>query len=355
VIKTEVTTELLRPITEAFDGVLEGDLLVGFKYHADVLDHLERHGHFGALRGTVQDFVIAVEESHGLLVTPEIRDKDAAGAALLLAELAALQRAKGETLLDYLDDLYVRYGYYANLGTSMVMTGAEGTVQIQAIQQGLRQQPPTAVAGWEVTQHVDHWDETGRHGRFLSETDRASRNVLVFRLENGARVLVRPSGTEPKNKVYIEVPAPPVGRQAGREALARCKADTDAVAQRIADDFTRQMLVLINVHLPDYALRISGLVPLDKRLDFVEHFMPGMEKRAAALYHGTTSQKEVSDWIDTYLASYGKDARGLVREAMTAYVCTEREQAERRGGTDAFQRLQHLKAMESAFFTPAMV
>src|SRR5215468_2019848 len=235
----------------------------------------------------------------------------------------------------------------------MVMTGAEGTVQIQAIQQGLRRQPPTAVAGWAVTQHVDHWDEAGQHGRFVSSTDKASRNVLVFRLTNGARVVVRPSGTEPKNKVYIEVPAPPVGRQTGREALARCKADTDTVAQRIADDFTRQMLALINVHLQDYALRISGLVPLDKRLDFVEHFMPGLEERAVALSHGTTSQKEVSDWIDTHLVSYGKDARGLVREAMTAYVRTEREQAERRGGTDGFQRLQHLKAMESAFFTPA--
>jgi hypothetical protein len=98
---------------------------------------------------------------------------------------------------------------------------------------------------------------------------------------------------------------------------------------------------------------ISGLVPLDKRLDFVEHFMPGLEQRAAALYHGATSQAEVSDWIDTHLASYGKDARGLVREAITAYVSTEREQAERRGGTDAFQRLQHLKAMENALCTPA--
>ena len=104
-----------------------------------MLDQLERHGHFGAVQGRLDDFVIAVEESHGLLVTPEIRDKDAAGAALLLAELAALQRHQGETLLDYLDDIYMRYGYYANLGTSMVMTGAEGTVQIQAIQQGLRE------------------------------------------------------------------------------------------------------------------------------------------------------------------------------------------------------------------------
>ena len=355
VIKTEVTTELLRPITEAFDGVLVGDLLVGFKYHADVLDHLEHHGHFGTLQGTVQDFVIAVEESHGLLVTPEIRDKDAAGAALLLAELAASQRARGATLLDYLDDLYMRYGYYANLGTSMVMTGAEGTAQIQAIQQGLRQQPPTAVAGWEVTQQVDHWDETGPRGRFLSETDRASRNVLAFRLGNGARVLVRPSGTEPKNKVYIEVPTPPLGRQAGRAALARCKADTDAVAQRIADDFTRQMLGLINVHLPDYALRISGLVPLDKRLDFVEHFIPGLEECVAALGHRSSTQEDVSHWIDAQLASYGKDARGLVREAVAAYVCAEREQAERRGGSDAFRRLQRLQAMESAFCTPVAV
>jgi len=355
VIKTEVTTELLRPITEAFDGVLMGDLLVGFKYHANVLDHLERYGHFGTLQGTLDDFVIAVEESHGLLVTPEIRDKDAAGAALLLAELAALQRHKGETLLDYLDDLYMRYGYYANLGTSMVMTGAEGTVQIQAIQQGLRQQPATAVAGLAVTQYVDHWDETGPHGRFVSETDKASRNVLVFRLENGARVLVRPSGTEPKNKVYIEVPTPAVGRQAGREALARCKADTDAMAQRIADDFTRQMLAIIDVHLPGYALRISGLVPLDKRLDFVKRFIPGLEERAAALCHGSTTHEAVSGWIDTVLASYGKDARGLVREAVTAYLHTERQQAERLGGQDAFRRQQQLKAMEHAFFTPATV
>ncbi|MBM3225691.1 MAG: hypothetical protein FJZ47_18090, partial [Candidatus Tectomicrobia bacterium] len=350
VVKTEVTTELLRPITEAFDGTLVGDLLVGFKYHADVLEQLERHGHFDTFAGTLEDFVIAVEESHGLLVTSAIRDKDAAGAALLLAELAAQQRQRGATLLDYLDDIYRRYGYYANLGTSMVMTGAEGTAQIQAIQEGLRQQPPTTVAGLHVTQHVDHWDETGRHGCFKSGTDKASRNVLVFRLDNGARVLVRPSGTEPKNKVYIEVPAAPVGLQAGPQALEHCKVETDALAQRMADDFTRQMLAIIGVELPAYALRISGLVPLDKRLDFVEHFIPGLEAQTARLGHGDTTQAEMTRWIDTQLASYGKDARGLVREAMLLYLTTEQAQSASLSGEEAFQRQQQLKAMESAFF-----
>lgn len=349
VIKTEVTTELLRPITEAFDGVLVGDLLVGFKYHAHVLDQLERHGHYGALVGTLNDFVVAVEESHGLLVTPDIRDKDAAGAALLLAELASQQREHGATLLDYLDDLYMHYGYYANLGTSMVMTGAEGTAQIQAIQQGLRHQPPTSLAGLAVTQRRDHWDPSGIYGPFLSDTDRASRNVLVFRLENGARVLVRPSGTEPKNKVYIEVPAPPVGRQAGHAALTQCQQTTQELAQRIADDFTRQMLTMIGVSLPEYALRISGLVPLDKRLDFVEHFVPGLEERASAMAQGSLTQAAVSQWIDAHLASYGKDARGLVRDALASYLRTERQAADQGRDPSTPQRLQCLQAMETVF------
>ena len=110
VIKTEVTTGLLRPITAHFGGTLIGELLVGFKYHANVLDCLGTAGHFGPVSATIDDFIIGVEESHGLLVTPEIRDKDAAGAAILLAELAAIQRQQGATLLDYLDALYKRYG-----------------------------------------------------------------------------------------------------------------------------------------------------------------------------------------------------------------------------------------------------
>lgn len=350
VIKTEVTTELLRPITEHFGGVLIGDLLVGFKYHADVLDRLETFACFGSVQAHLDDFVVAVEESHGILVTPEIRDKDAAGAAILLAELAALQRQKDAALLDYLDDIYKRYGYYGNLLTSMVMTGAEGLEYIEKIQQHMRQAPPTQVADWPVTTWVDHWDEAGMHGPFKSDTDRASRNMLTFRLANGARVIIRPSGTEPKNKIYIEVPAPPLGVQASRAALAQSKAETDQVAQRIADDFTRQMLAVIGVELPDYALRLSGLLPLDKRLDFVEQFMPQLERRIAACCAGAASRPEVDQWIDTHLASYGQDARGLVRDALRAYVAAERAELASATAALAAQRRQHLDTIEQVFF-----
>ena len=352
VIKTEVTTELLRPITARFGGALIGDLLVGIKYHANVLHQIERHRSYGGVDFTLADFIIAVEESHGILVTPDIRDKDAAGAALLLSELAALQAHEGRVLLDYLDDIYRRYGYFANLGASMVMSGAEGASRIQHIQQTLRSNPPGELDGWEVTRAVDHWDETGVHGPLLSDTDRAARNVLVYRLGNGARVIIRPSGTEPKNKVYVEVPAPPLGVEAGDDELASTKMATDGLARRLADDFTRQMLAAVDVELPDYALRISDLVPLDRRLDFVERFVPDFEQRALACARGQDRPESASEWIDERLAPYGKDARALVGDAMTAYLQTERRRAENIGNAAALQRRQCLDVMETVFFGP---
>lgn len=352
VIKTEVTTELLRPITTHFGGTLIGDLLVGIKYHANVLHQIEQRQRYGSVTATLDDFIIAAEESHGILVTPDVRDKDAAGAALLLSELAAWQRRQGRVLLDYLDDIYKRYGYFANLGASMVMTGAEGAGRIQHIQDALRHHPPAEVAGWEVTRVVDHWDEAGVHGPLLSETDRAARNVLVYQLANGARVVIRPSGTEPKNKLYLEVPTSPLGIEAGDDELMRSKTATNALAQRLADDFTRRMLATIGVELPDYALRISALVPLDKRLDFVERFMPGLEERALACVQGQGTPETVSRWIDERLVSYGKDARGLVGEAVEAYLHAERQQIEGVTGADVLRRQQRLDAMESIFFGP---
>src|SRR5262249_51264051 len=105
VITTEVTTRLVTRIARHFKAQVVNDLLVGFKYHADVLWHLEHEGFYEDVRGTPEDFIIASEESHGILVTPKIRDKDSAGAALLLAELALDQKRQGRTVLHYLETL----------------------------------------------------------------------------------------------------------------------------------------------------------------------------------------------------------------------------------------------------------
>jgi phosphoglucomutase len=336
VIKTEVTTELLRAITREFGGYIIGDLLVGFKYHADVLHHLETEGRYKDLQATLDDFVIAVEESHGVLVTHHLRDKDAAGPAILLAELAARLGAQNRTLADYLDDIYLRYGYHANHVSSMVMSGAEGTSNIATIQSALRRNPPRAIAGFMVTEIVDHQSESVR-GPKLSETDWASRDVLVFKLGDTARAIVRPSGTEPKNKAYVEVRSEPLGARAGAQALAGKKAETNAIAQRIADDFTLHMLRIIGIELPAYALRISGLVPLDRRTSFSREFIPGLEERAS---NGELSDEAVGQWIDQGLRSYGEDARGLVRDAVRTYVEQERKGA----GADRMKCLDRIAA-----------
>jgi hypothetical protein len=286
------------------------------------------------------------------LVTPELRDKDAAGAAVLLAEAAAMQRARGLTLVDYLDDIYLRYGYYANVLVSMVMAGAEGVRDIDKIQTVLRQSPPERIADWKVVETVDHQDQDGVHGPILSETDRAARNVLVFKLENGARVIIRPSGTEPKNKTYIEVPSAPLGAGTDRQTLSRKKTEVAAVAQRIADDFTRQMLNVIGVELPPYALRISGLVPLEKRIAFARDFVPALESRVYALCRGQASQEELSKWIDSSLRSYGEDARGLVAAAIHAYVESERSNVAPIDYDQRRERFECLGKLAEFFPTP---
>src|SRR5262249_41103397 len=120
VIKTEVTTSLVTRIARHFRVQTVDNLLVGFKYIAEVFRQLEETGAYEDVRGTPEDLVIACEESHGILVTPYIRDKDAAGAALLLAELALEQRRHNRTVLDSLNGLYRQFGYFRNDGFPVV-------------------------------------------------------------------------------------------------------------------------------------------------------------------------------------------------------------------------------------------
>jgi phosphoglucomutase/phosphomannomutase len=245
VITTEVTTGQLTRIARHFKVQIVNNLLVGFKYHADVLWHLEKDGAYEDVRGTPEDLVIAAEESHGILVTPKIRDKDAGGAALLMAELVLDQKRKALTALDLLDHINKQFGYYRNLGVTVAMTGLQGKQDMARMLDALRSSPPKQIAGLDVTAFEDLRDEEGRLGPLRGATDAASRNVLIFRLGERARVVLRPSGTEPKAKTYIEAASAPFVPGTTLDAWQRTCREVDELAQRLGDDFQRLALRLI--------------------------------------------------------------------------------------------------------------
>jgi phosphoglucomutase len=255
VIKTEVTTGLVTRIARHFKAQVVEDLLVGFKYIADVLWHLEMEGVYGDVRGTPEDFVIGVEESHGILVTPKIRDKDAAGAALLLADLALDQKRQGRNVLDYLEALYRQFGYVKNEGVPVVMTGILGKRNMTRMLDALRAAPPREVAGLAVTSFEDLRDEQGRFGPAKGATDLASRNVLVFHLGERARIVFRPSGTEPKAKSYLEVCSGPCPPGTPAETWRRTCREVDELCARLAADFLRQALALIGMTPAEAGIR----------------------------------------------------------------------------------------------------
>ena len=248
VVSTEVTTGMIGRIGRDFNAHVVDDLLVGFKYHADVLHQLDATGGYGDYRGRTDDFVIASEESHGILATAGLRDKDSACAALLMAEAALDQKRQGRTLVDYLDDLSRRYGYFRNEVLNIVMTGLEGKQNMARMLDALRANPPKAIGGLAVTGFEDLRDEAGRMGPFKGDTDRAARNLLVFRLADGpltAKVSLRPSGTEPKAKAYIEVASPKRGATTpDAEWASQCKR-VDERIQQLATAFLGMALATV--------------------------------------------------------------------------------------------------------------
>lgn len=250
VIKTEVTSGQVTRIAREFGCQVVDNLLVGFKYIADVLWQLEQSGCYEDVRGSPADFVIASEESHGILVTPHIRDKDAAGAALLLAELVLDQKRKGRTVLDYLDMLARRFGYFHNEVQSLNMTGIQGRQDMARMLDRLRATPPTVIGGLEVTGFEDLRDPEGRLGPLKGATDAAARNFLIFRLGERGRVALRPSGTEPKAKVYVETCSAPRRPHDSDSAWSRTCREVDELAQRVAADFVRQALALAGLPAP---------------------------------------------------------------------------------------------------------
>lgn len=308
VVRTEVTTSLFDTIAEAAGASTVSDLMVGCKYIARVIEQLEAKGELGR-------YLMGTEESHGFLLTPHIRDKDGAGVGLLLAQLAAREAAGGGSLVTYLEGLYARYGYVYNTQLPLVMRGAAGRARIVGLQQELRQAPPTAIGGFEVEEFLDRQDPQGPLGPIVSETDRASRDVLVFHLAGGHRVIIRPSGTEPKTKIYMEIRGEALGAGASPEALSAEGARCADIARRVGADFVDQALGTIGMKLPPAALFINGLVEVGDRLDFIEAVLPELRSRA-----GKDAPAALRAWLDGRIKGYGKDARELVRAGFEAWL-----------------------------------
>ena len=195
-LKTIVTTEMARKVAET-NGVKCFDTFTGFKFMAEKKNKLEESG-----EGKV---IFSYEESYGYMLGDYVRDKDAVTAALLLTEMAAWYAGQGMTLYDALQKCYEKYGYYGEKTLNLVMPGLDGLKKMADLMAGLRAEPPAELSGVKVLQRKDYKDgsvvdaATGER----SSMELSGSNVLRYELADGTSVIVRPSGTEPKVKVYI--------------------------------------------------------------------------------------------------------------------------------------------------------
>jgi phosphoglucomutase len=227
-VKTFVTTELQHAIADGF-GVGIVDTLTGFKYIASKLRKYEdaipaaKKGDYRALSQEQtralrleysRFFVFGGEESYGYLGSDAVRDKDANGATLMFAEVAAYAKSVGKTLPELMDDIYTEYGYHLEIGKSLVMEGADGAAKIQALANSYAENPPKTVDGAAVVRVRDF----AKHELFDQEGDLLPKEKMLFvDLEDGRSFAVRPSGTEPKIKFYL------FGKHAANADLALAK------------------------------------------------------------------------------------------------------------------------------------
>ena len=237
VIKTLVTSNLVTRIARHFKAQVVENLLVGYKYIAEVLHQLEETGAYEDVEGTADDFVIGCEESHGYLVTSHLRDKDSGGAGLLLAEMALDCKRAGSNVIAYLKNIEKQFGYFRHAVGNISMPGVEGRVLMARMLNNIRQAPPKSVGGLSVTGLDDLLDENGWMGPYKGATDKASRNFLLFQLGDTARIALRPSGTEPKAKAYIEVCSGPCPHGVTDADWQKRCAEVDATAAKIAEAF----------------------------------------------------------------------------------------------------------------------
>jgi len=262
VIKTGVTTSLIEHIARENSVQCIGDLLVGFKYIGHEMNRLEKEN-------KIKSFIIGAEESHGIITGNYCRDKDAAGAAVWIAELAAELKGEGKTLFDYLDEIYSKYGYCHNHLTEIRLLGAKGMEQILHIMEHLRDNTVESFGIFTVKEKVDRWK--GEPQPHLSPTDTASRNVLIFNFDNvpntnSLKVTVRPSGTEPKIKMYFEV----LGRPCHLEQISSEKETITGIRKELEKAFMLYCYTVLGVDFPERGFLLFWQLPLKDKLKYFD-------------------------------------------------------------------------------------
>jgi phosphoglucomutase/phosphomannomutase len=262
IIKTDVTTSLMQKIALENGVKCIGDLLVGFKYIAAEMNKIEKEG-------KIEDFLFGAEESHGYLTGNYARDKDGACAAIWLSEHAAELKKQQKTLQDDLNDIYSTYGYCHNYLTEIRLLGAKGMEQIGLIMDHLRNTKIDSFDNFSVKARLDR--RLGDPQPHLSKTDTSARNMLIYYIDNlpettGIKITVRPSGTEPKIKMYFEV----IGKPCNRENLEDEKAKITDIRRKLEKTFMQYCYRLLGVNFPDRGFSLFWQLPLDDKLKYFE-------------------------------------------------------------------------------------
>jgi len=224
IVKTIVTTETIKAIAEA-NNIKMYDCYTGFKWIAAVIRELEGKDRY----------IGGGEESYGFLAEDFARDKDAVSAVSLMAEAAAWAKENGMNFIQMLKDIYVKYGFSREEGISLVRMGKSGAEEIQAIMKQFRANPPAQLAGSPITEVKDYADLTIKNGagEVVGKLDfPTTSNVLQFFTADGTKISVRPSGTEPKIKFYVEVK----GHMATADDYEKAIAETQAKINQIKVD-----------------------------------------------------------------------------------------------------------------------
>ncbi len=221
-LKSFVTTSLVTEVAKKY-GCEVVNLLTGFKYIGEFITNFEK-------KGEADRFIIGMEESYGYLSGIHARDKDAVVASMLICEMAAYYKKQGKTLVDVISDVYNEYGYYLNSVLNFAFEGASGMKKMKDIMQTLRENAPCEIAGEKVLSVSDYYKSVTIDTQNGKETaiHLPSSNVLEYKLPRGSKVIVRPSGTEPKIKAYIS-------------AVAENKEEAVAIAEAMGSDMKKIM------------------------------------------------------------------------------------------------------------------